>query len=114
VKDWKEICNEYNPNTRVLKKGWIKAVARVTDDQDAPFMPSIYQIEVLEILDGPELEDIQRILSYVEEFRMQAKRDEQVCVEGNLEKVVTETKSFHQITLTYVPRYYEQTLKVIR
>ena len=114
VKDWKEICNEYNPDTRVLKRGWIKAVARVTDDKDAPFIPSIYQIQILEILDGPEVENIQRILSYVEEFRMQAKRDEQVCVEGNLEEVVTETKTFHQITLTYGPRYYEQTLKVIR
>jgi len=114
VKDWKEICNEYDKFTRVLKKGWIKAVARVTDDQDAPFIPSIYPIEVVEILEGSEVEDIQRILSYVEEFRMQAERDELVCVEGNLEEVATKTKTFHQITLTYGPRYYEQTLKVVR
>jgi len=114
VKDWKEICNEYKPDTRVMKIGWIKAVARITDDKDASFIPSIYHIEALEILDGPKVEDIQRILSYVEEFRMQAKRDEQVHVEGNLEEVVTETKKVHQITLTYGPRYYEQTLKVIR
>jgi len=113
VKDWKEICNEYNPDTRVLKKGWIKAIARVTGDQDTPLIPSIYQIEVLEILEGPKIENIQRILSFVEEFRMQAKRDEEVCVEGNLEEVVTKTKTFHQITLTYGPRYYKQTLKVI-
>jgi len=114
VKDWKEICNEYASDTRVLKKGWIKAVARVTDDRDAPFIPSIYQIEVAEILEGPEVENIQRILSYVEEFRMQAKRDEHVYVEGNLEEVVTKSKTFHQITLTYGPSYYNQTLKVIR
>ena len=114
VKDWKEICNEYNSDTRVLKRGWIKAVARVTDDKDAPFIPSIYQIQILKILEGPKVENIQRILSYVEEFRMQAKRDEHVFVEGNLEEVVTPTKTFHQITLTYGPRYYEQTLKVIR
>ncbi len=44
---------------------------------------------------------------------MQAKRDEQVRVEGNLEEVVTEAGTFHQIALTYGPRYYEQTLKVI-
>ena len=113
VKDWKEICNEYNPDTRILKRGWIKAVARITDEKDAPFIPSIYSIQPLEILEGPKVEDIQRILSYVEEFRMQAKRDEQVYVEGNLEEVVAETETFHQITLTYGPRYYEQTLKVI-
>jgi predicted nucleotidyltransferase len=113
VKDLKEIYNEYNPDTRVLKRGWIKAVARVTDDQDAPFIPSVYKIEVLEILEGPEVENIQRILSFVEEFRMQAKRDEEVCVEGNLEEVIIKTKTFHQITLTYGSRYCEQTLKVI-
>ena len=111
VKDWREICNEYSSNTRIIRKGWIKAIARITDGRDAPFIPSIYQIELLEILEGPEVEDIQRIVSYVEEFRMQAKRDEIVYVEGNLEEAVTETKRFHQVTLTYGPRYYEQVLK---
>ncbi len=114
VKDWREICNEYSSNTRIIKKGWTKAFARITDDCDAPFIPSIYQIEPLEILEGPEVKDIQRILSYVEEFRMQAKRDERVYVEGNLEEVVTEAKRFHQVTLTYGPRYYEQVLKVLQ
>ena len=114
VKNWKEICNEYIPDTRIHKRGWIKAVARVTGDQDALFIPSIYQIEILEILKGRKAENIQRVLSFVEEFRMQAKRDEEVYVEGNIEKVVSKTKTFHQITLTYGPRYYEQTLKVNR
>jgi len=112
VKDWKEICNEYNPNTRVIKRGWIRTIARITDDQDAPFIPSIYKIEPIEILEGPKVENLQRILSYVEEFRMQGKRDERVYVEGNLEEVFAPTRTFHQITLTYGPRYYEQVLKV--
>ena len=114
VKDWKEICNEYNTYTRIFHVGWIKAVAEITDDQDAPFIPSIYQIEVKDVLEGPKVDDIKRIFSYMEEFRMQAKQGEQVLVEGNLEKVVTGTKMFHQITLSYGPRYYEQTLKVIK
>lgn len=113
VKDWREICNEYRSDTRIVKRGWIKAFARITDDRDAPFIPSIYRIEPLEILEGPEVEDIRRILSYVEEFRMQAKRDERVYVEGNLEEVVAEAERFHQVTLTYGPRYYEQVLKVL-
>jgi len=50
----------------------------------------------------------------MEEFRMQAKKGEKVLVEGNLEKVVDGTNMYHQITLSYGPRYYEQTLKVIR
>lgn len=114
VKDWKEIRNEYNPNIQVIKKGWIKAVARIADDQDAPFVPSIYKIEPIEILEGPKVENVHRILSYVEEFRMQTEKDELVYVEGNLEEVITPTTTFYQITLTYCPRYYEQALKALQ
>jgi len=114
VKSWKEICNEYNPSTRISHVGWIKAVAEITDDKEAPFIPSIYQIEVKDVLDGPKVDEIKRIFSYMEEFRMQAKEGERVLVEGTLEKVVNGANVFHQITLSYGPRYYEQTLKVIK
>jgi predicted nucleotidyltransferase len=114
VKSWTENVNEYNTFTRIFHVGWIKAVAEITDDKDSPFIPSIYQIEVKDVLEGPKVDDITRIFSYMEEYRMQAKQGEQVLVEGNLEKVVTGTNMFHQITLSYGPRYYEQTLKVIK
>lgn len=109
VKRWEEIHNEYNPKQLITRKGWIKAEARITEDKDAPFMPSIYQIEPLKATGAY---DVRRILSYVEEFRMQAKKDEIVTVLGNLEKVTVPEDSFHQITLTHGPRYYEQALKV--
>lgn len=112
VKNWNEIRNEYSPKTQILRKGWIKAVVRITDDQDAAFMPSIYQIEPMKILQGEKAEDIRRIISYMEEFRMQVQKGENAYVEGNLEQVDTLTKSYHQITLTYAPRYYEQVLKI--
>ena len=114
VKNWNEIQNEYSPKMQILRKGWIKAVVRVTDDQDAAFMPSIYQIKPIKILQGGKAEDIRRIISYMEEFRMQVQKDEEVYVEGNLEQVVTPSKTFHQITLTYAPQYYEQVLKVAK
>jgi hypothetical protein len=50
----------------------------------------------------------------MEEFRLQAQKDEVVIVEGNLEEVVSPNSRFHQITLTYCPRYYEQVLKVAK
>jgi predicted nucleotidyltransferase len=114
VKEWGEICNEYDKDMRITNVGWIKATAEITGDDDAPFIPSTYQIEVRDVLEGPKVDGIKRIFSYMEEFRMQAKRGERVLVEGNLERVVTRNKSFHQITLTYGPRYYEQTLKLIK
>ena len=113
VKNWTEDINTYNQFTRVFHVGWIKAVVEITDDSDAPFIPSIYSIDVKDVLNGPKVEDVTRIFSYMEEFRMQAKQGEQVLVEGNLEKVVDGKDVFHQITLSYGDRYYEQTLKAI-
>jgi len=87
-------------------------LARVKDDRDAPFIPSVYHIEPLEILEGMrQAQRATRIISYMEEFRMQAFTDETIYVEGNLEEVIGDDSDFFQIVLTYCPRYYEQVLK---
>ena len=113
VKAWSEIKSEYDPEARVVQKGWTRIKARVTNDADAPFIPSIYEIQPLEVLSGSRdaLEAV-RVFSYMEEFRQQIRNDETVIVEGNLEEVVSSKSRFHQVTLTYCPRYYEQVLKV--
>jgi len=113
VKSWEEIHNEYNAKTRIRRLGWVKIIARVTDDREGGFMPSIYRIEPVELGEGTKVEGVERVVSFVEEFRMQAKRDELVYIEGNLERVET-AKPHHQIVLTHGRRYYEQVLKVIR
>lgn len=113
VKDWKEIVNEYDSAARIVQKGWVRLVARVVDDDDAPFIHSVYRIEPLRVLEGNrEAEEAVRIVSFMEEFRMQASKDEKIYVEGNLEEVTSSKGSFYQIALTYCPRYYEQALKV--
>ena len=113
MKAWSEITSEYDPDARIKQKGWVKLKARIIDDTDAPFIPSIYAIKPLEVLSGPkEAAEAVRIFSYIEEFRLQAQKDEAVYVEGNLEEVVSPKCGFHQVTLTYCPRYYDQVLKV--
>ena len=113
VKAWSEIKSEYDPRTCITRRGWVKLKARVTADDEAPFIPSIYGIEPLEVISGPkEAYEVQRIFSFMEEFRQQAQKDEEVIVEGNLEEVMSPTQQFHQVTLTYCPRYYQQVLKV--
>ena len=88
VKAWNEIKNEYDPNARIVQKGWVKLKARVTADDDGPFIPSVYGIEPLEVLSGPrEAIETKRVFSYMEEFRQQVQRDETIIVEGNLEEV---------------------------
>jgi len=113
VKSWNEISNEYDPRTRILQKGWVKMRARIMGDADAPFMPSIYDVEPLKILKGIKCAaEATRIVSHMEEFRMQAFEDEIVDVEGNLEEVNAPDGNSVQVSLTYCPRYYEQVLKV--
>ena len=112
VKSWSEIHNEYEDLENITWKGWIKALLKVRDDSEGAYMPSIYYVEPLEIIKGPKVDDILRVVSYLEEFRMQCLKDEVIFVEGNLEMVKTRDETFHQITLTYGPRYYEQVLKV--
>ena len=115
VKVWSEIQSEYDPEVRIVRKDWVRIKARVIEDAEAPFIPSVYGIEPLDILGGSKaaLEAI-RVVSYVEEFRQQAQKDEKVIVEGSLEEVVSPNEnSWHQIALTYCPRYYEQVLKIV-
>ncbi len=112
VKDRKEIVNEYDAETRILQKGWTSMTARITSDEESAFLPSIYEMEPLEILQGPsQAIESSRIVSYLEEFRMQASTDEVVHLEGNLEEVKGPNSVFYQVALTYCPRYYEQVLK---
>ncbi len=113
VKAWSEIASEYDSKARILRKGWVKITARVTADSEAPFIPSVYGITPLTVVSGTkDALEATRVISYMEEFRAQAQKDETVCVEGTLEEVMASTGSFHQIALTYCPRYYEQVLKV--
>jgi predicted nucleotidyltransferase len=114
VKGMEEISDAYDSQKRIVQRGWTKMTARVKEDRDAPFIPSIYGIEPLEVLSGTR-NGIQarRVISYVEEFRMQARKDEAIYVEGNLEEVMTPKGNFHQVALTYCARYYEQVLKVV-
>ena len=116
VKEWNEIRDEYSTLRKITRLGWAKALVRVTDDAEAAFMPAVYTVETLKLStsNNVRVKNVQRVVSYVEEFRLQAFQDETVYVEGNLEKVETDNDVFHQITLTRCPNYYEQTMKLAR
>jgi predicted nucleotidyltransferase len=113
VKKWNEITPNYEQSDRIFPKGWTRIKARVIGDDESPFIPSIYEIEPISVINGPKSAmEVTRIFSYMEEFRQQVRKDENIIVEGTLEEVSSNKRSFHQITLTYCPRYYDQVLKV--
>jgi predicted nucleotidyltransferase len=111
VRDWDEINEKYDPDSRIKKIGWIKAVAEILDDSDSFFMPSIYLIEMKKLLSGSSLGPIDRIISFVEEFRGQVGVGEKALVEGSLEEVRDSKGKRYQITLTRTRDYYRQVLK---
>lgn len=112
VKDRTDISNGYSREARIVQKCWAKMTARVTEDTEALFVPSIYGIEPIEVIEGgKEAAEASRAVCYLEEFRLQATKGENICIEGNLEEVATSRDSDHQVVLTYCSRYYEQVLK---
>lgn len=112
VLNYSEIVNEYNEIIQIENLGWIKAEGFILDDEYGSFMPSIYTFE-LTASNRSDIKDIHRIISYVEEYRMQVNKGEKIRVNGYVEKVTALRNQFYQITLTYAARYYEQVLKRI-
>lgn len=112
IRNWNEI--EREPKSMSIEKvGRVRCIAKILAEDQSYFMPSIYPIEVERTLSGIGSGSIIRIVSFVEEFRMQARTGERVLVEGSLEKVSVPKRSFHQIVLSYGPHYHEQVMKAL-
>jgi predicted nucleotidyltransferase len=115
VLKWDEIVNEYEDIVDIETLGFVEALVRVVDDRYAPFMPSKYGVELVEVKSKPPIKvEPTRVVSYVEEFRMQLFKDEVGFVAGWLEEVYTRSSSFQQIVLTRREGYYEQALKLVK
>ena len=114
VKRYEEIKNEYPMINLIRKIEMVEAIVEVIDSSQSYFMPSIYYIEVLDSKDIPSDVDVKRIVSFVEEFRMQLKEGERGFVRGWLEEVEKKNgEVFYQITLSYCPQYSQLILKSI-
>ncbi|GAG01828.1 unnamed protein product, partial [marine sediment metagenome] len=71
----------------------------------------VYPVRLEEVEGNIDPGEIRRVVSYVEEFRLQVETGERFVVRGNLEEVETRKGSFHQITLSYGREYFDQILK---
>jgi len=113
VRKWSEVKNEYDDNSRIVNLGRVEAVGEVISGEEGGFMPSLYKVK----LDGIDVNidpgEIERVVSYVEEFRLQAFEGERVLIRGNLERVMAKGGGFHQITLSYGEDYFDQVIRLI-
>jgi len=111
VRRWDEVANEYDETLSIKDLGRVEACGEVISGDEGGFMPSVYQVRLEEVDGDISPGEVTRIVSYVEEFRLQAEKGERIVVRGNLEEVETRNGRFHQITLSYGRNYFDQVLK---
>jgi predicted nucleotidyltransferase len=94
VKDWNEVSEQYG-NITYKPEGRARIKATVVDDAEAIFTPCSYKLADVKILEGPNIEPIEEIVSFRGRFCEQAKNGETVIAEGKLERVQQEGKREH-------------------
>ncbi len=107
VKDWSQISEQYG-DVCYKNSGYAKITATIADDSEALFTPCTYKIENVKVVEGPELEPIQEIVSFRGRFCEQAKKDERVTVQGKVERVINKRKEreYYRIILGNKPSDY--------
>ncbi len=94
VKDWNEVSEQYG--TIIYKpEGRARIKATVSDDAEAIFTPCTYKLANVTIIEGPNVEPIEEVVSFRGRFCEQAKRGETVIAEGKVERVQQEGKHEH-------------------
>jgi predicted nucleotidyltransferase len=91
VKRWNETDERYG-DVCFKNSGYARIAAEVADDSDALFTPCTYKIENVKVVEGPQLEPIEEIVSFRGRFCEQAKKGEAIKAQGKIE-LVTDTRS---------------------
>ncbi len=86
VKKESEITESYGDHF-YRSKGITSIKAKVSDASESIFLPSIYQLENVKIINGEKVEDIKTAVSYDWFFSDIAKKGEKIEARGKLEKV---------------------------
>ena len=92
VKLEEDISEKYGD--RIFRaKGMIKIKATVSDGSEADFLPSVYKIEDVRVLFGPNVKDIREVVSYEGLYGGIVDKDEKIIVYGKLEKVIDKRRN---------------------
>ncbi len=80
-------------------RGMIKIEAEVSDDSEAYFMPAIYKVEDVKVLEGQLIKDIVEVASYEGFYGGIAYKGERIAVYGKLEKVIDKrnNEEYHRV-----------------
>jgi predicted nucleotidyltransferase len=94
VKEINEISEQYG-SIIYNPEGNARIKATIVDDSEALFTPCCYQLNNVEILNGPKVEPIKEIVSFRGRFCEHAKSGESVIAQGKLERVQQEGTNDH-------------------
>lgn len=79
--------------------GQARAQCRIINDRDGLFTPCRYEIDRVEFIEGEQVQNIREIVSFRGRFAEQAKRGDTVIVQGMLERVEANKKSWVRFIL---------------
>ncbi len=90
VKLEQEVAEEYGDKT-YFPEGSATIRAVVWDNSDCLFLPAVYRVKDVNVVEGPKSTDIQEVVSYESLYDNLAQVDELIVVRGKLEHVVDRT-----------------------
>jgi predicted nucleotidyltransferase len=98
VKLDEEVSERYGDRV-YLPKGIVTISSRVSDASESCFIPSIYQVEDVKVLEGTMVDDVKEVASYDGFFCDIAYPNERIIVKGKLEKVVDKRRDveYHRV-----------------
>jgi hypothetical protein len=80
-------------------RGMIKIEARVSDSSEADFLPSIYKVEEVRVLEGEKVTDITEVTSYEGLYGGLAEEGEKILSYGKLETIIDKRtgEQYHRV-----------------
>jgi len=98
VKTESEINEKYGDKS-FRPEGFVTIRAVVDDDSECMFLPAIYRVRDVEVLDGPEVRDLLEVVSYESLYDSLAGEGEKITVHGKLEVVedLRDGRVYHRV-----------------
>jgi uncharacterized protein len=107
VKEWAELHECYG-EVYYSNAGYAKITAQVSDKSEALFTPCVYQLENVQIYEGPKLAPIKEVSSFRGRFCEQSENGETITAQGKVE-LVTDKRSkggYYRLILGNKPEDY--------
>jgi predicted nucleotidyltransferase len=91
VKEWNEFDEQYR-DFGYSNSGYAKIRATVNDSAESLFTPCTYQLDNVQVVEGPKLSPIREVISFRGRFCEQANKGEKIELQGKVELVTNKER----------------------